>query len=171
MDFFVHGLFTTEAGAASAVQSLIEAHFDPALISALMRVGSDVAEATPTFKTGVGRGVLLGTALGALGGALIASGGLLTAGPLAGSVAGGAAGYLAGIVGGLGHWKDEIEFPAQVAAGMILVGVDSDESNIERARAALAVARPERIHVSPKKEACDEVKTGVLSESGVLPRS
>jgi len=170
MDNFVHGLFKDEESAARAVQTLVDANFNPDLIGALMHLEGDVEvqDAVPIFKVASARGATLGSALGMIGGALLAVGGLLGGGPLLAAAAGGATGALAGMLGGLGRWKDEIDFPQDVHAGMILVGVSTEEACIERARVALAIAHPERIHVSRKNEACTEVETGVLSETGVL---
>lgn len=168
MDNFVHGLFKSERNAAAAVQSLIDAHFDPEAISALMRVEHEVQEAMPTYKTGVGVGSALGAAVGAAGGIIGAIGGFLAAGPLLGAVAGSAAGYLVGALAGLGRWRDEIEVPAHTQEGMILVGVSTEEDNVALARDALAAAGPERIHLSRKNEACTELETGKLSATGLL---
>lgn len=168
MDCFVHGLFKSERNASHAVQSLVDAHFAPETISGLMRVHHDVMEAQPQFKTGVGVGSALGTTLGAIGGAVGAVGGFLAAGPLLAAVAGGAAGYLVGALAGLGRWKDEIKFSDCTGAGMILVGVSTDAGSVERARAALASAGAERVHLSQKNEACQELETGTLSDTGIL---
>jgi len=168
MEIFVHGLFEEEASAAVAVRSLVDAHFEPDQISALMRVATDVEEASPSFKMAVGSGAVLGSALGVVGGALLALGGLLVAGPLFAGVAGGLGGALAGGLSGLGRWTDEIDFPKQVQRGMILIGVSTQPGRADQARAALLGAHPERIHVSKKGEACEEVESGVLSKSGIV---
>ncbi len=173
MEFFVHGLFTSEASAARAVQSLIEASFGPDLISALMHKEGEVVleEAVPVFKTEAARGAALGSAFGMVGGALLAIGGLLAGGPLMVGLAGAASGALAGTLGGLGRWKSEIDFPEHMHPGMILVGVSTEASSVERARTALVSARAERIHVSRKNEACMEVDTEDAFESGALTGS
>lgn len=167
MDHFVHGLFRDEESAARAVKALTEAHFDPEQISGLMRVGTHLRDSPAVYEPALGRGALLGSVLGAAGAVALATSGFLVAGPLVALGGGGAVGALSGALAGLGRWTAEIDFPAH-PPGMILVGVDTDESQFERARAALASARPERIHVSRKGEACEEVETGVLSDSGVL---
>lgn len=170
MEIFVHGLFREEANAALAVRSLVDAHFEPDQISALMRVGTDPGadELKPIFKMATGPGAALGTALGAVGGALLALGGLLVAGPVFAGVAGGVSGALAGALGGLGRWTEEIDFPKHVEGGMILVGVATQPGRLEQARAALAGAHAARVHVSKKGEACEEVESGVLSKTGVV---
>lgn len=168
MDVFVHGLFTDESSAAAAVTSLESAGFPTERISALMRVGSEVDEEHPKFKVAVGRGAALGAAVGAIGGALVATSGFLVAAPLVLAAAGGISGAAFGVVGGLSHWTDDVDLHEHVANGMILVGAFTDESSIERARAAIAGAHPARIHVSRRDEACREVETGILSEAGLL---
>jgi hypothetical protein len=49
MDYFVHGLFKDEESAAWAVQTLVDAHFNPDLISALMHMEGhvEVQDAVP----------------------------------------------------------------------------------------------------------------------------
>jgi len=169
METFVHGLFRDEAGAALAVRKLVDSHFEPNQISALMRVGTDplASELKPAFKLATGPGAALGASLGAIGGALLALGGFLVAGPLFAGALGGAGGALAGVLGGLGRWTDEIDFPDQVDARMILVGVSTQPGRVKAALAALARANPERVHVSKKAEACEEVEASTLPEAEV----
>lgn len=168
MHVFVHGLFTDEDRAAAAVTALEGAGFDTEHISALMRVGSEVDEERPHFKVAVGRGASLGAALGAIGGALVAASGFLVAAPLTLAIAGGISGAAFGAFGGLSHWTDTVDLHQHIANGMILVGAFTDGASIERARAALAKAQPERIHVSRKDEAREEVQSGTLSAEGLL---
>jgi hypothetical protein len=169
MKVFVHGLFGDEANAARAIDFLIEAHFETEDISALMRAGDHMVENAPGSGPQLVRGAALGATLGAIGGALVTISGFLAAGPLLGIVGGAAIGGLEGVLGSLGYSSNEVDFHEHVPGGMILIGVSTDEGSIERARAALAQAGPNRIHVSRKSEACEEVETGVLSKTGILP--
>ena len=168
MEMFVHGLFKDEKLAASAVQALIDAHFDPSQVSALMRVHAEVDEEAPKFKVEMVSGAALGALLGMIGGAVILSGGLLIAGPVAATLEGALAGAVAGWAGGISHWKDVVKFPKLGRGAVILVGAMTSEQDVERARAALSAAHAERIHASKKEEALEEIKTGVLSETGIL---
>jgi hypothetical protein len=158
MDTFVHGLFHDEHDAASAVEALCNAHFKRDEISAILRVGAETTESEAVFNMPVGRGAALGASLGAVGGALLAVSGFLVAGPLAAIVAGAMTGTLAGGLGGMGQWSTEVDLSGHHPEGMILVGVSTDDAGVERARAAIATARPERIHVSKKGAACEEVE-------------
>ena len=168
MELFVHGLYRDEEAAAAAVQALVDAHFNPDAISALMHGPGTADEARPQFKTSFARGAVLGAALGAVGGALIAASGLLAAGPVLGVVAGTEVGAAAGALGGMGLWRDEVHFPKCFGQGMYLVGVMTEARSVERARGALEIAEPERVHVSRKNEACVEVQSYHLAEGGVL---
>lgn len=164
MQLFIHGLFHDEEHAARAVQALIDAHFDPSQVSALVRLQSKVEEDAPTYKVKLVSGAVLGTLLGMIGGPLVLSAGFLIAGPLAAAAEGALAGAVAGAVGGLAHWKDEIDLPKHLGKGAaILVGVVTGEPDVERAQRALAEADPEKIHVSNKDVALKEIQTGVLA--------
>jgi hypothetical protein len=155
---FVHAVFNSETGAAKAVQELVNARFAGHDISALMCNRSGVQELEIGHKTGVGVGAVLGGVLGAVGGALAISGGLVLAGPvflaLEGMLAGGVMGTLAGTLGGLGFWKEEIDFPRQAFEnGAVLIGVTSDDARIEDAANALKRAGATEIRQSSKREA------------------
>lgn len=155
---FVHAVFNSERAAAKAVQELVNAEFSVHDISALMCTRSGVQELEIGHKTGMGVGAVLGGVFGAIGGALAVSGGLVLAGPvflaLEGMVAGGAMGTLAGTLGGLGFWREEIDFPkAAFDSGAVLIGVDSDVGRVERASEALKRAGANEIRQASKAEA------------------
>jgi hypothetical protein len=155
---FVHAVFNSEVRAARAVQELVNAKFTAHDVSALMCNRDGVQELEVGHKTGMGVGAVLGGVLGAVGGALAVSGGLVLAGPvflaLEGMVAGGALGTLAGTLGGLGFWKEQIDFPtAAFENGAVLIGVNTDEGRIEDASAALKRANADEIRVTSKQNA------------------
>jgi len=155
---FVHAVFNTERAAAKAVQELVNAEFSVHDISALMCNRSGVQELDIGHKTGVGVGAVLGGVFGAIGGALAVTGGLVLAGPmflaLEGMLAGGAMGTLAGTLGGLGFWREEIDFPkAAFENGAVLIGVNSDTGRIEEASGALSRAGATDVRVTSKSEA------------------
>jgi hypothetical protein len=155
---FVHAVFNSEATAAKAVQELVNARFSGHDISALMTNRSGVQELEIGHKTGMGVGAVLGGVLGAVGGALAVTGGLVLAGPvflaLEGMLAGGAMGTLAGTLGGLGFWKEEIDFPrAAFENGAVLIGVNADDARVTDAEEALTRAGATDIRHSSKGEA------------------
>jgi len=155
---FVHAVFNNETASAKAVQELVDAKFAGHDISALMSNRSGVTELEIGHKTGMGVGAVLGGVLGAVGGALAVTGGLVLAGPvflaLEGLVAGGAMGTVAGTLGGLGFWKEEIDFPKQAFEnGAVLVGVNCNEERLGTASEALKRAGATEILQSSKPEA------------------
>jgi hypothetical protein len=155
---FVHAVFSSESAAAKAVQELVNARFSAHEISALMCQRSGVQELEIGHKTGMGVGAALGGVLGAVGGALAISGGLVLAGPVflavEGMVAGGVMGTLAGTLGGLGFWKEEIDFPKDAFDnGAVLIGVNCGDERIDEASEALQRAGATEIRRSTKPEA------------------
>lgn len=155
MNAFVHAVYTDKASAARAVSELVDQGFPSGDIGALMHNRQGEFEALPMkHKTSVPAGAMLGAAVGGLGGALILGGpALLAAGLflplLEGALAGGAFGTLAGTLGGLGLWREEIDFPNQAFdAGAVLIGVATHEGRAESAKIALQRAGAEQIHVS-----------------------
>jgi hypothetical protein len=155
---FVHAVFNNEVAAAKAVQELVNAEFPYHDISALMCDRSGVKELETGHKTGMGVGAVLGGVFGAIGGALAVTGGLVLAGPvflaLEGMVAGGAMGTLAGTLGGLGFWKETIDFPkAAFENGAALIGVDAADGRIEDATNALKRAGATEVRQASKQEA------------------
>jgi len=119
---------------------------------------SGVKELEIGHKTGMGVGAVLGGVFGAIGGALAVTGGLVLAGPvflaLEGLVAGGAMGTVAGTLGGLGFWKEEIDFPKQAfESGAVLIGVNCGDERVDEASAALRRAGATEILQSSKPEA------------------
>jgi hypothetical protein len=161
---FVYGIFQNEKEAAAAVDALVNADFTADHISALMHEGSEVTELPAEQRTGIGRGAIIGAALGAIGGAiLVPVSGLLAAGPLLaaleGAVAGGAAGTVLGGVMGLGHWHEEIDFVNhRLKEGAVIVGVETIPERREGAEAALRSAGAEDVHAQTKKSAVEEAK-------------
>lgn len=153
----VYAIFSNEQQAERAVKALVDEEFAAANIHVLMRDDSrrdHVRNVPVQTRTLVGPGVALGATLGAVGGALVAlSGGLLAAGPLVallqGAVSGGAAGTIVGTVGGLGYWRDVVDFPEEkLNMGGILVGVNSNaQGQADRARQALKAAGADEVEV------------------------
>jgi hypothetical protein len=162
-DTFVYAIFRDEKRAVRAVRGLIDAAFPTrdinALLSGRANSRSDTKMLEPAHHTGIQRGAMLGAVLGVGGGALVASGGLLIAGPLflglqGVAIAGGALGSLLGALAGLAHWNDEIEFPANAfERGGVLVGVTTHEARAGEALQILLAAGGRRARVSTKREA------------------
>lgn len=155
---FVHAVFNSEVGAAKAVQELVNAKFSEHDISALMCNRSGVQELEIGHKTGMAVGAVLGGVFGAVGGALAVTGGLVLAGPvflaLEGMLAGGAMGTLAGTLGGLGFWKEEIDFPRDAFEnGAVLIGVNCEDARVEDASDALKRVGATDIRQSSQREA------------------
>jgi hypothetical protein len=156
---FVYAVFRDEKRAVRAVRGLIDAAFPTRDINALLRAGGSTEELAPAHHTGIRRGALLGAALGIGGGALVASGGLLIAGPLfiglqGAALAGGALGSLLGTLAGLAHWNDQIEFPEHAfRRGSVLIGVTTNDGRAGLALEILLAAGGRRARVSTKREA------------------
>jgi len=164
---FVHAVYTTQPSAARAVQELVNAEFSANDISVLMWDKSGVQELEVGHKTGMVAGAAIGAALGVVGGALAVSGGLVLAGPvflaLEGSLAGGVLGTLAGTLGGLGFWKEEVEFPKHAfEQGAALIGVSTDDGRIPQAAEALRRAGAREVHSSTTREAREHARAGSL---------
>lgn len=161
---FAYGFFKDEESAATAVQGLLDADFDSEHIGALMLDGSHVTELPIKHKTAIGKGVVIGTLLGAaVGAALPGLGlGLMAFGSgfahLAGAAAGGATGTLAGVVGGLGIWKDEVDVPRHAFEnGAVLVGVLVPPQHAERAHHVLAQSGATSTALSTRNQAKREL--------------
>lgn len=150
---FVYGKFEEESHAADAVRMLIASGFDARYISALMRADSRWNEVPMSVESGVRRGAILGAALGAAGGALLATGpGLLAAGPvlavIEGAVSGGAIGLVPGGVLGLlfGDTKVELD-EGELEGDAILIGVNAD-TRPEMARDILSKCKARTVEVT-----------------------
>ena len=156
---FAYALFRDEKRAARAVRGLIDASFPTGDISAFLRSDAKTKELEPAHHTGIQRGAMLGAVLGLSGGALVATGGLLVAGPVllglqGAALAGGAFGSLVGALAGLAHWNDEIEFPSDAfSRGVVLIGVDTPENRAGLALQILVAAGGRRARVSTKRVA------------------
>ncbi|MET0387865.1 MAG: hypothetical protein ABW321_17970, partial [Polyangiales bacterium] len=116
---FAYAFFSDERSAAAAVQQLIDAGFETEHVGALVLNDSGVAELPLHHKTGMVPGAAIGTLLGAAIGAIaLPAVGLLAFGGAfasfgAAAAAGGLTGTIAGTLGGLGLWKDEVDFPRE----------------------------------------------------------
>jgi hypothetical protein len=154
--WFAHAFYSDATHANAAVRQLLDAHFSSEAISVLMTHDTDVEELPIKHKTFVPHGVALGAVLGAAAGALTMSGiGIVATGPLwlalQGAAAGGAVGTLGGALGGLGFWRDEVDFPTDAFQdGAMLVGVVTNQERLEQARKVLAAAGAAETHVSTK---------------------
>lgn len=161
--WFAHAFYRDAEHASAAVDALIEAHFPTDSVGVLMVRGDEVEELPMRHKTFVPHGVALGALVGAAAGAVTMSGiGLLAAGPLLmalqGAAAGTAIGSLGGALGGLGFWRDEVDFPTGAFEnGAVLVGVVVNVERLDEARRVLENAGASETHVSTKAEAEERV--------------
>ena len=161
---FVYGVFWDEAGAADAVERLVNAHFAGDDISVLMHEGPKGEELPVEEKTGAARGAVIGATLGAIGGALLAPGaGLMAAGPLLaalrGAIVGGAAGVGFGAVGGLGYWHDEVDFMHHhLRRGVVIVGVETIPERQMSVEEALRAAGAKDVQARTKKAAMKDAR-------------
>ena len=157
--WFAHAFYKDAQQASHAVRKLLDAEFEADHVAVLMARGSEVEELELHHKTFVPYGLVLGTIVGACAGALTLTGiGVVAAGPLLvalqGAAAGGAMGGLAGTLGGLGFWREEVDFPSHAfEAGAVLVGVVTNVERANEARRVLASAGAEETHLSTKAEA------------------
>jgi hypothetical protein len=158
---FVYAFFHDEKSAAAAVQRLIDSGFATEHIGALIATASGGVQELPLeHKTGIAPGAAIGAALGAAIGAIaLPALGLVALGSgLAGAAAGGLTGTIAGTLGGLGLWKDEVEFPsAAFKRGDVLVGTLAAPERAEQASEALRAAGGERPTVSTQRKAAQEL--------------
>ncbi|MET0389329.1 MAG: hypothetical protein ABW321_25370 [Polyangiales bacterium] len=173
--WFAHGFFKDAEHASKAVHQLLEAHFTSDSIGVLMVRGDDVEELPIKHKTFVPHGVALGAVLGAAAGAVTMSGiGLLASGPLLlalqGAAAGTAMGSLGGALGGLGFWRDEVDFPADAfTQGAVLVGVVTNKERLDHAGRVLRDAGADQTYVSTKAEASERVLERTTQRSSKAP--
>jgi len=171
--WFAHAFFKDAEHADKAVRELIEAHFPTDSIGVLMARGEEVEELPMRHKTFVPHGVALGALVGAAAGAVTMSGiGLLAAGPLLlamqGAAAGTAIGSLGGALGGLGFWRDEVDFPTDAfESGAVLVGVVTNEERLDAARRVLQEAGAEETLVATKAEATDRVREQTKARNSI----
>jgi hypothetical protein len=174
--WFAHAFYRDAERASAAVTALLDAHFASDAIGVLMVHGEDVQELPMRHKTFVPHGVALGALFGAAAGAVTMSGiGLLAAGPLLlalqGAAAGTAMGSLGGALGGLGFWRDEVDFPADAFHnGAVLVGVVSNVERLEEAQRVLQNAGAESTYVSTKAEATERASERAQTHSAGVPR-
>lgn len=138
---FAYAFFSDEASAAKAVQSLIDTGYATDHVGALMLGKSGVEDLPLNHKTAVGPGAAIGAVLGAaIGAVALPAVGLVAFGALS-AAAGGLTGTIAGSLGGLGLWKDEVDFPkAAFQRGDVLVGTLTAPERAEEARTVLSRA-------------------------------
>jgi hypothetical protein len=159
--WFAHAFFKDAEHAGNATDDLLEAHFPTESIGVLMVRGDEVEELPMRHKTFVPHGVALGALVGAAAGAVTMSGiGILAAGPLLvalqGAAAGTAIGSLGGALGGLGFWRDEVNFPTDAfESGAVLVGVVTNIERVDDARRVLELAGATETYVATKAEASE----------------
>jgi len=157
--WFVHAFFADAEHAGNVVDDLIEAHFPTESIGVLMVRGDEVEELPVRHKTFVPHGVALGALVGAAAGAVTMTGiGLIAAGPLflalQGAAAGTAIGSLGGALGGLGFWRDEVNFPTDAFQnGAVLVGVVCNIERVDDAKRVLTQAGASETYVATKAQA------------------
>jgi hypothetical protein len=162
--WFAYAFFKDAEHASTAVRQLIDAHFPSDEIGVLMARGDTVEELPMVHKTFVPHGVALGALLGAAAGAVTMSGiGMLASGPLLmalqGAAAGTAMGSLGGALGGLGFWRDEVDFPSDAfTQGAVLVGIVTNQERIDHARRILTESGAEETYVATKAEAGERIK-------------
>jgi hypothetical protein len=161
---FAHALFRDQEHASAAVQALLDEHFRADDIGVLMARTSGIEELPLRHKTFVPHGAVVGALFGAAAGALTLSGiGVVAVGPLfvalQGAAAGSAVGTLTGILGGLGFWRDEVDFPNDAfEKGAVLVGVITNPERTGAACRVLAAHGAEETHVSSKAQAEAEMR-------------
>ena len=161
---FAHALFNDRDHAQAAVQSLLDDHFHADDIGVLMARASGVEQLPLHHKTFVPHGAVLGALVGAAAGALTLSGiGVVAAGPLFVALqraAGTAVGTLTGTLGGLGFWRDEVDFPSDAfEKGAVLVGVVTNQERTNAARRILAANGADATFVSTKAQAEAEMQS------------
>jgi hypothetical protein len=172
---FAHALFNDRDHAKAAVQSLLDDHFHADDIGVLMARGSEVEELPLHHKTLVPHGAVLGALVGAAAGALTLSGiGVVAAGPLfvalQGAAAGTAVGTLTGTLGGLGFWRDEVNFPSDAfEKGAVLIGVVTNLERTDAARRILAANGAEATFVSTKAKAAAEMRDRAQAKATPQP--
>lgn len=163
-EVFVHAIYADKQGATKAVQALVDAAFPSNKLAALVRKGERLQELRVRHKTGVGVGSAIGAVLGLIVGALLFTGPWQTA--LEGALAGGAVGALLGTLAGLGIWREAIDFPASTfSEGGACIGVTTNETRIDTARAALLEAGASEARVSSKHDAFREANTSASHSS------
>jgi hypothetical protein len=174
--WFAHAFYRDAERADAAVRALLDAHFASDAIGVLMVHGEEVEELPMRHKTFVPHGVALGALLGAAAGAVTMSGiGLLAAGPLLlalqGAAAGTAIGSLGGALGGLGFWRDEVDFPSHAFHnGAVLVGVVANVERLEEAQRVLESAGADATYVSTKAEATAHASERAHNRAAPVPR-
>lgn len=157
--WFAHAFFADAEQASNAIDDLIEAHFPTDSVGVLMVRNNEVEELPMRHKTFVPHGVALGALVGAAAGAATMAGiGLVAAGPLLlalqGAAAGTAIGSVGGALGGLGFWRDEVNFPTDAFKnGAVLVGVVCNVERVDEARRVLTEAGASETYVATKAEA------------------
>jgi len=174
--WFAHAFYRDAERAHDAVRQLLDAHFPSDAIGVLMVRGDEVQELPMKHKTFVPHGVALGALLGAAAGAVTMSGiGLLATGPLLlalqGAAAGTAIGSVGGALGGLGFWRDEVDFPSDAfQSGAVLVGVVANSERLEEAQRVLTSAGADATYVSTKQEATAHASERAQKRPAPLPR-
>jgi len=168
-------MFNDRDHANAAVQALLDEHFHADDIGILMARGSGVEELALNHKTFVPHGAVLGALVGAAAGALTLSGiGVVAAGPLLvalqGAAAGTAVGTLTGTLGGLGFWRDEVDFPSDAfEKGAVLVGVVTNPERTDAARGILAAHGAAATFVSTKAQATEEMQNRTQAKMAPQP--
>lgn len=161
--WFAHAFFADADQASNAIDDLIEAHFPTDSVGVLMVRDNEVEELPMRHKTFMPHGVALGALVGAAAGAATMAGiGLIATGPLLlalqGAAAGTAIGSLGGALGGLGFWRDEVNFPTDAFNnGAVLVGVVANIERVDEARRVLTDAGADETYVATKAEASERV--------------
>lgn len=157
---FAYAFFTDEAAAAKAVQALIDKGFATEHVGALMIGPTGRVQDVPlAHKTPVGSGAVIGAVLGAAVGAVaLPAVGLMAFGAFGAAAAGGLTGTIAGSLGGLGLWKDEVDFPkATFERGDVLIGTLTPSERGEEARTVLAAAGGQSSTVSTHAKAARDL--------------
>jgi hypothetical protein len=176
--WFAHAFFADADHASNAIDDVIEAHFPTDSVGVLMVRNDEVEELPMRHKTFVPHGVALGALVGAAAGAVTMAGiGLVAAGPLLlamqGAAAGTAIGSLGGALGGLGFWRDEVNFPTDAFQnGAVLVGVVCNVERVDDARRVLMDAGATETYVATKAEASERAleHTRRSSRPSMTPR-
>jgi hypothetical protein len=163
----VVGIFKERSAATAALEKLVEAHFDIEADANVVVVHDDVRESVPIMSdVPVGRGAMIGAAVGFFIGAAIAGIAGIDFGPFSmeawGPVwaafetgyVGAAVGVATGAMMSFEFAKPEAAFHMRTADGVVSIGVQAAGSRAERARQVLAEAGAEDfVQPGPEKVA------------------
>jgi hypothetical protein len=158
MERLVCALFEDEAGAAKAIDRLLNGGVSDKVVSVVMHEGEitheDLGLAAERSGRRMAQGAVIGTTIGALVGGLLAGpAGVLAGGPIAGAIAGGATGGLYATLAGAITGRDEEqpvieELATALKEGKVLVTLDIAGSTAVRDEAREILVRAGGRHIA-----------------------